>query len=315
MRKIDRTIRQPLVLLKTKRFATCVLVMVGMHGAIVAAAVDLPGEAAVRATAEEFTKAFNSGDAKAVAALWTADGRIVDESGAEFVGRDAIEGQYAALFKSQPNLKIKVVISSIELPTPNVAIEDGSTNLVTADGQATSSSRYRAVHILGDGKWRMTSVREMPAGAVGNSVQLSALGWLVGKWQAKTELATGESDVRWIANQAYLQRDYVNRSGDKVISSGTQIIGWDPESQQLRSWSFDSSGGHGIGTWTAVPEGFRIDSTGMLSDGTPTSSVDLLVRVPDADRLLGWRSTNRKAGQAQLPDTPEIVLERVAETK
>ena len=35
--------------------------------------------------------AFNKGDAKAVAALWTEDAQYTDETGLSYVGRDAIE--------------------------------------------------------------------------------------------------------------------------------------------------------------------------------------------------------------------------------
>ena len=37
-------------------------------------------EAAIRATADAFLKAFNRGDAKAVAALWTENGTLADRS-------------------------------------------------------------------------------------------------------------------------------------------------------------------------------------------------------------------------------------------
>jgi uncharacterized protein (TIGR02246 family) len=48
-------------------------------------------EKAIRETAEAFTSAFNKGDAKAVAALWTTAGEYIDETGLETRGRDAIE--------------------------------------------------------------------------------------------------------------------------------------------------------------------------------------------------------------------------------
>ena len=53
----------------------------------------------------------------------------------------------------------------------------------------------------------------------------------------------------------------------------------------------------------------------MLPDGTPTASRDLLIRVPGEDDVLGWRSMARSAGGASLPDTPEVVLDRIAEKK
>src|SRR5262245_39908253 len=73
-----------------------------------------PGETAIRASADAFVKAFNAGDAKTIAALWTANGTEADEQGAVFKGRKAIEDQYAALFKTHPDVRIDVTIRSID---------------------------------------------------------------------------------------------------------------------------------------------------------------------------------------------------------
>ncbi len=43
-------------------------------------------EKAIRATADDFVKAFNAGDAKAVGALWATDAEYTDESGQSFQG-------------------------------------------------------------------------------------------------------------------------------------------------------------------------------------------------------------------------------------
>ena len=51
----------------------------------------------------------------------------------------------------------------------------------------------------------------------------------------------------------------------------------------------------------------------MLADGTPTSAGDYLIRVPQEDNVLGFRSVNRKLGDTQLPDLREVVLDRVPE--
>jgi hypothetical protein len=50
-------------------------------------------EAHIRAGAQAFIKAFNAGDAKALAEMWTANGTIADEQGNVFKGRKAIEEQ------------------------------------------------------------------------------------------------------------------------------------------------------------------------------------------------------------------------------
>src|SRR5579872_1082373 len=63
---------------------------------------------AIRKSAKDFEKAFEKGDAKAAAALWTEDGEYYDDSGIELHGRAAIEKAYAELFKERPNGKVEI---------------------------------------------------------------------------------------------------------------------------------------------------------------------------------------------------------------
>src|SRR5436309_3232262 len=56
-------------------------------------------EAAIRANIAQFVKAYNAGDAKAVAALFTPDGQAVDKDGNAAEGRAAIAQTFAGLFK------------------------------------------------------------------------------------------------------------------------------------------------------------------------------------------------------------------------
>ena len=81
--------------------------------------------AAIRAESQAFVTAFNKGDAKAIAALWTEDGEYVEENGHRFVGRAAIEQGYSALFADHAGAQIHILIDSLRLVSDNVAIEEG----------------------------------------------------------------------------------------------------------------------------------------------------------------------------------------------
>src|SRR5260370_25024810 len=74
-----------------------------------------PEMEAVRKTADAFTKAFNAGDAQAVAAFWTKDGEFVGADGDTLRGRHEIEKSYAEFFKSNPKAAIAVNIPSVRL--------------------------------------------------------------------------------------------------------------------------------------------------------------------------------------------------------
>ena len=240
---------------------------------------------------------------------------LADEAGRQFKGRKAIEDEYAAFFKAHPGAQIEVTIRSIDFPAPNVAVEEGAGTVVFKNGEPQSSSNYTAVHTLDGGKWLMATVKESTRDVPMKPDRLQPIAWLIGKWQAKADGVTVDSDFQSIADKSYIQRKYSVHKNGEVVSSGTQIIGWNPRLQRICSWSFDSSGGNGNGVWTPTPDGWRIDSTGVLADGTPTSSRDMLIRVPGENDVFGCASTNRQAGGAAIPDVPEIVLDRVKEKK
>jgi len=272
-------------------------------------------EAAIRAGAKEFTAAFARGDAEAIAAMWTENGTLSDESGRVFKGRKAIEDEYAALFKAEPKAKIEIAIQSIEFPAPNMAVEDGVARIISKQGAHPVASRYTAVHVSQDGKWRMATVRESTIELPSNYAALKDLEWLVGRWELKSGGTTVENKFHWVANRSFLEREYTVRQDGMTTSSGLQIIGWDPQAGQIHSWSFDSAGGHGQGLWTAAADGWRIESRGMLPDGTPTASQDRLIRVAGESDVFGWQSSDRRVGDERLTDLAEVVLDRVVETK
>jgi uncharacterized protein (TIGR02246 family) len=220
-------------------------------------------ENVIRAGAADFTQAFDTGDAKKIAAQWTENGSLVDEAGQAFKGRKAIEDEYAKLFKDHPGARIEILVQSVEAPSPAVAIEDGAATVFTKDSPPTSS-RYTAVHVQQNGKWLMATVRESHVDAPSNYGRLQALDWLVGKWQAKSDDAQVDTDFHWIANKSFLMRNYTVRRAGAIASSGVQIIGFDPLAARIRSWSFDSSGGYGAGMWTSAEGGWRIESRGTL---------------------------------------------------
>jgi hypothetical protein len=206
---------------------------------------------------------------------------------------------------------MQVDIKSIDFPTATTAVEDGMSQLLTTDSEPPAASRYTAVHVQEDGKWLMASVRESAIPVASNFAQLQELGWLVGDWESKSPQVTARSQSRWIANKSFLQRNFSVRREGLLVSSGTQIVGWDPRTERIVSWIFDSTGGYGTGIWTVTPEGWGINSAGVTGEGIPTTSKDHLIRVPGEDNVFGWRSSDRKLGDASVPDVPEVVFDRI----
>lgn len=276
-----------------------------------------PAEAAIRASAAAFEKAFNARAAADVAALWTLHGTLVDDRGEKYRGREAIRKQYDDFFKdffqAFPDAKIKVAIKSIEFPAPTMAVEEGVSSIVTSRAAPPIVGAYTATHVLDGGQWLIAAVRETAVPPASNVARLQQeLGWLIGRWQAKHDERSLQTTAAWVGQKSFIRREYTVCQGEKVVSSGVQVIGWDPRAGRIRSWSFDATGGFGSGLWSTTADGWAIESVGTLPDGTPTSSREYVIRVPGEDRIFGWRSVGRLAGQSPLPDTGEIVLERVS---
>ena len=139
-------------------------------------------EAALQKNAEAFVEAFNGGDAKALAAFFTEDGDMIDQDGHQIKGRKAIEEVYTKLFAESKGAKLFITINSLRVARPDLALEDGLTEVVPADGGPPSAARYTVVHVKQDGKWYLESVREAIAVPPNNTEHLEGLGFLIGDW-------------------------------------------------------------------------------------------------------------------------------------
>jgi len=260
---------------------------------------------AIEKSSREFVKAFEKGDAKAVAALWTEQGEYHHEGGPLVRGRAAIEEALAEFFKERPNNKVDVLIESIRFPSADLAIEEGLLRHSSASKDLPHSTLYSVTHVREGGRWKIAVSREWGAG----QDRLEDLDWLVGKWKT----AAGDQETQLSFNRdterPYLQGQFTKKVKGKVVSSGTMRIGIDPERGQLRSWSFEDDGGNGQALWLRDGNRWVLDSIGVLNDGTETASVNILTRVNNNE--LTWRSIDRVMGDQELPDTVPLKLSRV----
>ena len=263
---------------------------------------------AIRAGSRAFAAAFNKGDAKAVAALWTKDGDYVDDIGRKFSGRDAIEKGYAAYFAANPKAQIRVVIDSLKLLSDTAAIEDGRAMVDPPPAGAPGHSKYTAVHVKIDGKWLMSTVRDTQVETPSAFNNVADLEWLIGTWTAEENGAKTESVCRWVANKSFVERTYTVTRVDGTATTGVQMIGWNPQGGHVQSWNFSSDGGHAIGIWSPTVGGWSAEIRGTTGDSTQTSAVNTLTRLDDNAYV--WQSTHRTAGGQELPDTEEVVMKR-----
>src|ERR1019366_211036 len=158
--------------------------------------------AAMKKNAEAFVAAFDKGDAKAVAAFWTADGDYVDETGRHMKGREEIEKAFTEFFSENKGLKAQIHTESLRFVTPDVAVEDGVTAVSEADGGPPSRARYTVVHVKKDGKWMLGSVRDTPYAPPSKLEHLKELEWAIGDWTNESDKGeTAQISFEWAENQ------------------------------------------------------------------------------------------------------------------
>jgi uncharacterized protein (TIGR02246 family) len=266
-------------------------------------------EDAIRASSRAFETAFNKGDVKAIAALWTEDGDYHDEEGAIFKGREAIAGAYREFFEANPDSRLRIVIDSLKLVNDSAAIEDGRAIATTASG-APAISKYSVVHVKAGGKWLMSTVRDTRVETPSTYAQLEDFEWLIGNWVAEENGSKTTYECRWVANKSFIERKYVVTHADQSVSGGLQIIGWNAQEGCVQSWNFASDGGHSIGKWQPHDKGWAAEVSGMTGQGVSTSAYNVFTKLDD--NACTWQSQRRRVGDQDLPDTDEVVIKRQA---
>lgn len=266
-----------------------------------------PEQQAIQKNAEAFVEAFNKADAKAVAALYTANGQMSVDGETIAEGRAAVEKAYADFFKDNPKTTISVTIDSIKVMGPNLVIEKGFSQLTSSDEPVLDA--YTLVHVKQDGTWLTATadVRQRPAAPADDWKH--ELGFLSGKWIAEEKDWRVQTSFEWVAGGNFLKRTFEVTNGDKVESSGVQVIGWGPMEGAVTSWIFGSDGGHGRGWWTRDGEQWVIQSEGTTAGGE-------ILRATNVMTLLGnnefrWQSTKRSLNDVALDDTQSIRVRRV----
>lgn len=254
---------------------------------------------AIKKAVEDYAVAYNAHDAKAIANLFAPDAELVDTSGTVFQGQDVIRQEYEAFFNAHPDASLTINVESVRMVGPSVAVEEGRTASVLAEGETPSLSRYVAVYSKIDDAWVLASVRDEKLEPEPGQ-HLEQLNWLIGQWIEESDDSRMEIDCYWDESGSYLIRDFKISIEGLLASSGTERIGWDPLNRQIRSWLFDSSGGHIEATWIPSDGFWTATARGYRADGQAISAIYRM--TPLRDDAYHMAATNRRAGDEGLGD-------------
>jgi len=259
---------------------------------------------AIRKSSVEFAAAFNKGDAKAVAAMWTEDGECREAGGEVFIGRATIEKVYAEFFKGNPGVKVDVIIKSIRFPAKDMAVEEGLLRQTRNDKDLPGSTSYVVVHVREDGKWKMSLSSETGVG----QDRLEDLDWLLGEWTTKVKDDDVKLSVVRDAKKPVITATFARTPAGKEPVHGSIRIALDPETGRIRSWGFEDDGAHSQALWFCDGKSWIIDARGVLANGTPTGERIIMQRV-SADAIT-WRAIDRTIADKSVKDTPPMRLTR-----
>jgi uncharacterized protein (TIGR02246 family) len=315
------------------------LLTVGLAHAQQAAATQKPNDAtaAIRDAARSYQDALTRGDGKALAALWTPDGDIVDDEGRVLNGRESVS-QITAATKEAPRPTFRIEETNLRFLTPDVAIEDGTVAVTPPGAAAPLSGWFSATWVRHDGAWKLTGLRESRISSPHETPRLADLDWMVGDWSVVEDhpdrkpaegalpLAPGgrppiEVSVRWNPNRTFLLRDMKiavaktagGEAGDSPPAMHlSQRIGWDPLSRQIVSWSFGSDGSHGEAIWTrdgsADGTTWIARTMAVMPDGSQTSALNIYA-YDGADRCT-WRSVPTHVGGEHAPHVTMTMIRK-----
>jgi uncharacterized protein (TIGR02246 family) len=267
----------------------------------------------ILANAKLYVEAFNRQDAKAILALCTEDCVFTDKEGNVVRGHQEIEKEFKEDFTENPKARISLSLDSIRLLTPDVAVEQGKMVYFPDGATATIETKYEVTHVKKGNRWLMALGRSYDVEVLTPFEFLRDLEWLVGDWVDESPDSVVDTSYRWADNKAFLLQEFTIRVKDQKVLHGSQRIGWDPLSKQIKSWVFDSEGGHGESLWNWVDDSWDIRLQAVRLDGKVVTATNRITRTGD-DRM-AFQSTDRIVGEDMLPNFAVTIVRRPPQPK
>ena len=259
---------------------------------------------AIQKALSGFSTAFKNGDGKAVAALRTTEGEYIGDDGATFTGRAALEKAYVEFFAKNPDNALDVEVESIRFPSRDNAVVEGFFKLHKGKKKELIVSKCSFLYTREDGKWLIAIAREWP----GDGLSLRDLEWLIGSWEVKRNGTEAATKYDWTANKSFIRCQF-SVTQDGKAHAGMQMIGKDPSTGMLRSWTFEDEGGIAETDVSRDGKKWVFTSRGTTSDGRVLAATNIMTPI-DNDSFL-WQSVGRTMDDEELPDLPQVKVNRV----
>lgn len=280
----------------------------GPAAAIAPTAAQAAVEQAVRKAAAATVEAFKAGDAAGMAALFAAEGELIDEDGNVFTGRDEVRGLFSQFFEKFPGAALDLEVGAARALGDDLVVEEGVRRISLSDGTAAQMV-YTAVRKRDGDAWPIVSYREYADDPPPTPQEmLGALDWLVGDWVDESPEGRTSIHYDWSEDGNFLIGEYSLALEGRPVGKTSQRIGWDPVEGTLRSWTFDPDGGFSEGLWLPTEDGWVIRSDATMPDGA-TGVATVTIRVRDSDHFVVESSDRIVDGVAE-PDFSLVVARK-----
>ncbi len=259
---------------------------------------------AIRQRVKDFLKAAAAGDAAAVAAFWTPTGEYVHADELTLRGRANIEKAYKEFFDKKKALgTVEPQGVATRFLGDDTALMEGTFLVKRGNPAEQSRNCFSILFVRSRDVWSIAQMKETPEGP---SVQ--DLAWLLGTWTYQGDKGTeAEMTFDWMGDKAFLRGQLKLKRGEESLTS-TLIIGRDPETGELRSWTFEGDGGIGEAFWERTEKGWTYSAKTVTADGEKVQGRTTLTPV-DANAF-EWKLTDRMVGDEKLPDVGPVKVTR-----
>ncbi len=255
-------------------------------------------------------EAYNQKKPEQLVTFFTDDAVLIDAEGNVTKGKPAITERFTASLSQPETYQLAVGLDQVRPITADVMQVTGNAKFTRAN--EPELVQPFVVLLVKKGTWQIAEIRDLPAPEMTPpppSAGLAELQWMVGEWVDENPAGKTTSSVVWGDNRAFLIRSYKIDIAERPVTGGVMIIGYDANTNQIRSWAFDGTGGRAEGAWTRTgDQQWIIKTHGVTGDGQATSATQY-VNVVSPD-VVKTGSFDQIVGDAIATDLVEILMVR-----
>lgn len=258
-------------------------------------------EVALKQQTAAFVKAVESADAREVADFWTDEGEYSAEDGVTIRGAADLEKAYQTHFQKIGKPNVSHEIDDVRFLSRDTAVVEGTFESTSARRKKPKRAGFSAIYVREDGHWRIAVLREES-----RQTTLRDLGWLIGKWSAKTEGGAINTTYRWSDDETVITMEFSVMTTEDTMS-GREVIARDPATGAIRSWVF-VGGSIGEGLWSREGKTWVVNSRGLSVGGEEMTATNIY--KPKGQDSFTYESVNRTLDGEELPDIAPVTVKR-----